>query len=376
MVSLYVRNNRRNDGTNRKTYCVEFKDISNRRKIKQFRLRKDAARFLTNLENHEKSGLMGVPISCKDLTQQWLESCKQGRNGNYPLEPQTISTYNSMVNNHILPYLGDMMWSDIDKDLCKKFRDHLVSKCQSRSTARSILTVFKLCMSFALEEGYVLSNLTKDITITVGGRHKPKEIVIPSKQVIKDLTATAEELSYSMPNVWIRYHPLLNILIYCGLRISEVTGLPRENVNFKDKSIKITQKCDKQGNIGPPKTKNSYRTVYFPDVVLVGLERYLSTHNYGLVFSSREGGPLLHRNVRRFMWQAILRRSDVSDHYKLHSLRHFYASIMIDRGCNVKELCKAMGHHDEGFTLKTYGHLFEDEESIRNRKLMANAIVV
>ncbi|MFJ9913586.1 tyrosine-type recombinase/integrase [Actinacidiphila glaucinigra] len=41
----------------------------------------------------------------------------------------------------------------------------------------------------------------------------------------------------------------------------------------------------------------------------------------------------------------------------MHALRHFYASVLLDAGENIKALSEYLGHHDPGFTLRTYTHL-------------------
>lgn len=41
----------------------------------------------------------------------------------------------------------------------------------------------------------------------------------------------------------------------------------------------------------------------------------------------------------------------------MHALRHFYASVLLDAGESIKALSEYLGHHDPGFTLRTYTHL-------------------
>lgn len=376
MASLYRRDTQRPDGSIRKSYCVEFKDPVKGRKIKQFKLRKDASRFLQSLNSRLAEHKPLLSYTSEEVIEKWLESCKIGRDGRFPLEQETIRTYRGLSNNHIIPYFRGQSWDDISKDDCKAFRDHLIATTNSRSTAKSILTVFKACMSFSIEEGIIATNPATGITIVTGGRQKQNKVIIPSKSEIRTLTQNALSLVETLPRSWIKYCPMLHLFIYCGLRSSEVLGLPRSNINIKNRSVEITQRTDKEGKIGPPKSSASYRTLYFPDSMAEMLEKQMKSHNHDLVFSTSKGTPILHRNLHRHMWRSIQKRSELPSYYTLHSLRHFYASIMIARGCNLKELCKSMGHHDEGFTLRTYGHLFEDEESIRHRKQMANAIVI
>jgi integrase len=51
----------------------------------------------------------------------------------------------------------------------------------------------------------------------------------------------------------------------------------------------------------------------------------------------------------------------------MHALRHFYASVPLDAGENIKALSQYLGQSDPGFTLRVYTHLMHSSES-RTRK--------
>lgn len=47
----------------------------------------------------------------------------------------------------------------------------------------------------------------------------------------------------------------------------------------------------------------------------------------------------------------------------MHALRHFYASVLLDAGENIKALSLYLGHANPGFTLRVYTHLMQSRES-------------
>lgn len=51
----------------------------------------------------------------------------------------------------------------------------------------------------------------------------------------------------------------------------------------------------------------------------------------------------------------------------MHALRHFYASVLLDTGENVKALSSYLGHSDAGFTLRVYTHLMPSSEGRTRR---------
>ncbi len=56
----------------------------------------------------------------------------------------------------------------------------------------------------------------------------------------------------------------------------------------------------------------------------------------------------------------------------MHALRHFYASVLLDAGESIKALSEYLGHHDPGFTLRTYTHLMPSSEK-RTREAVNRA---
>ncbi len=69
------------------------------------------------------------------------------------------------------------------------------------------------------------------------------------------------------------------------------------------------------------------------------------------------------------VWHPALRAAGVvpGRDNGLHALRHFYASALLHAGESVKALSEYLGHHDAGFTLRTYTHLMPESEARTRR---------
>lgn len=60
-------------------------------------------------------------------------------------------------------------------------------------------------------------------------------------------------------------------------------------------------------------------------------------------------------------------RHEAAREHGMHALRHFYASVLLDAGENIKARITYLGHGDPGFTLRSYTHLMPSNEG-RTRK--------
>jgi integrase len=61
-------------------------------------------------------------------------------------------------------------------------------------------------------------------------------------------------------------------------------------------------------------------------------------------------------SFRNYVWSAILRRAGLR-YRKPHTLRHTFASLLIEAGESLKYVQEQLGHHSAAFTLAVYGHL-------------------
>src|SRR5947209_20467379 len=62
------------------------------------------------------------------------------------------------------------------------------------------------------------------------------------------------------------------------------------------------------------------------------------------------------------MWHRARPIAAMPDWATFHDLRHFYASLLIAKGCSVKAVQRRLGHQSAMETLDTYGHLWPDSD--------------
>jgi integrase len=73
------------------------------------------------------------------------------------------------------------------------------------------------------------------------------------------------------------------------------------------------------------------------------------------VFTNREGNPLDKNNWRRRIFHKALEKAKIEKR-GVHNLRHSYATIRINKGDNIGDVSKQLGHHSVKLTLDVYYH--------------------
>ena len=164
------------------------------------------------------------------------------------------------------------------------------------------------------------------------------------------------------------YRALIVFAAAMGLRQGECFGLTVDRVDFLRRHVRVDRQLTSAlGGVptfGPPKSKAGFRTVPMPEIVCATLAEHLARHGpgpAGLVFTNTLGRPL-RRNTVGDMWHRAALQASLPAWATFHDLRHFYASLLISRGCSVKAVQKRLGHQSAMETLDTYGHLWPDSD--------------
>jgi integrase len=168
---------------------------------------------------------------------------------------------------------------------------------------------------------------------------------------------------------------LIQILFYCGLRLSEARALRFDCFDAEACTVQVKARCDRQGSLGRLKTGRAFRHVPVTAELIQEVVQFEAHNNSPFLFTTRNRTILDDASIRKNIWIPAHRESGVVLR-NIHAARHFFASRHIEIGTNLKELSALLGHADEAFTLRVYGHLFDDKENRARRRRQAESLVV
>jgi integrase len=341
---------------------VDYADQHKDRHIKTFARRKDAEDYLAIVKVDVRRGIHTAPSKSGTVAQaaaDWLTYC-EGEG----LERATLAYYRQHVG-HIVSRIGHYKLANLTKPGINKFRDELLAG-MSRSLAKKVLNSLKAILKDAERRGNVAQNVALGVTIKLSDREKPRLAVgvdIPTVDEIRRIIAAAKG----------HWRPLLLTAIFTGLRASELRGLPWDAVDLKRGEIHVRQRADRYNVIGPPKSKAARRTVPLPPMLANILREWklqCPPNKHGLTFPTKTGNIARHTDLIRTAFKLTVVRAGLLDgdgkpkYTGLHTLRHFYASRLInaraDGGLELppKVVQERMGHSSITMTMDRYGHLF------------------
>lgn len=175
-----------------------------------------------------------------------------------------------------------------------------------------------------------------------------------------------------------RYYDEVIILLGTGLRISELYGLTRADIDFEKRTIRVERQLTRnrlagrlEYHIEKPKTKSGERYIPMVDnAVYQAFQRvirnrkkpkteYIVDGHTGFLFLDKDGKPKVAGHLEHAL-KRIVNHYNESHEDKLtvspHVLRHTFCTDMANSGIPIKSLQYLMGHSDVGVTLNTYTH--------------------
>jgi integrase len=167
---------------------------------------------------------------------------------------------------------------------------------------------------------------------------------------------------------------LVKTAMFTGMRLGELLGLLWEDVDFATATIHVHRQWSREGYHAAPKTAAAVRRVVLAPDLISFLRIHRARSRFSTagdhVFASRAGTALAHRNVCR-SFTAIVKQAGLDGEPKVtfHSLRHIYASTLIERGCSATVVAEQMGHVSSRITEERYIHLFNrvrTDEAVRS----------
>ncbi|MCG8915387.1 site-specific integrase [Actinokineospora sp. PR83] len=174
----------------------------------------------------------------------------------------------------------------------------------------------------------------------------------------------------------ILYRPIVYLAAGCGWRGGEIFGLEVDGVDLEAREAhvrhQLTVIAGRTPYLAPPKTKTSTRTNELPAVVADALRDHMGrfpallteisdetdprtpvTRAARLVFTREDGRPI-HRADWSYIWRPAVKAAGLPEGFGLRDLRHYFATVLIFGGANVKTVQLAMGHTTPTVTLNTY----------------------
>ncbi len=228
-------------------------------------------------------------------------------------------------------------------DLLAFIAHRVENGAKPRSTARQ-LSSFRRFFRYIMREGLRDNDPTADIEMPRIGRSLPKTLSEDEVDALLNAPNTDEPLGH-------RDRAMLEVLYATGLRVSELINLKQSQINFNQGVLRIVGKGDRERLI--PLGEESQR--WLKNFIDGPRMEILLERQTDYLFPTRRGD----RMTRQAFWHIIKRYAEkggIRKKLSPHSLRHAFATHLLNHGADLRVVQLLLGHSDLS-TTQIYTHV-------------------
>lgn len=271
--------------------------------------------------------------------QSFLDYLKSEKNAS----THTVKNY-SVDLREFSSFFKDRSLREMTHFDIRAFLAHLKERSFTKSTISRKLACLRSFFKYLARENEMNDNPAS--SIATPKREKRLPVFLDQDEISKLLEAPSA-------NLWEekRDRAILETLYSSGLRVSELVGLNHEDVDFFSGLLRVRGKGKKErivpvGQVAVNVVQD-YLKVKAPKEIDSGLKKSL--------FINRSGGRLTDRSVRRMILK-YTRRIGLKKEVSPHTLRHSFATHMLDRGADLRSVQELLGHENLS-TTQIYTHV-------------------
>jgi integrase len=296
------------------------------------------------------------------------------------VDPTTLIRYETALRLHVRPRFGNRQVKTIKPSEIATWLTDLEERI-GVATARTAFVVLHGSLELAVDDGTIKRNPAK-----------AKVVKVPSPKQRKILAWGDARVQRVVECHPLQFRAIPTIGAAAGLRPGELFGLAEDDLDFKQMVIHVRRQVKRLGShfvFALPKN-DTEREVPMSEGAALVRHQHIETYTprpYSLPWENPDGDRLevkilfrwrddrhiVARGYNERVWKPALVAAGVipaptrnargapqhvsSRDSRMHALRHYYASVTLADGVNIKELAEYLGHGDPGFTLRLYTHM-------------------
>lgn len=296
--------------------------------------------------------------------EQWLENELRGS-----IKPSSYQVYRQQIRRHLLPSLGNLFLDQLTPCVIYEFVERLEASGLACSTARGIYRLLAASLRCALEEGLISRNPCRRVRPQWGEAVEQRVLNRHEQERLRQVLWGSNEL------------PAL-LSLYTGMRLGEVCALKWSDIDWERKVLTVRRTVQRVaraggGNGGPktllmlgtPKSARSRRVLPLPDFLLCLLHSRQEKSGRSPYVFGKEDQTADPRTIQRRLKRVTAALGLPGVHF--HTLRHSFATRLLELGVDVKTVGALLGHSSAKTTLDFYAHSLMDQRRMAINQLAA-----
>lgn len=285
---------------------------------------------------------MNLKYKCKDVFADYRQYMIVEKGYSH----HTVENYSRDIQNFLDFMLKTYQIKEIDdihKDEIYDYLKDMRNRLSGNSVDRHMISL-KQFYAFLVKERYIEKNIMSSFEMAKRAKYLPEVLTIDEVNMLLNSIPTDDPIS-------MRNRCMVEVLYASGLRVSEMCYLTMQSLNLHKGFVKCIGKGDKE-RIVPMNQKccqllKVYIEEYRPQLCENVSSQYL--------FINKKGQPI-HRDDFYHILEKIVKKSGLKKHVTPHTLRHTFATHLLENDADLRSIQEMLGHSDIS-TTTLYTHV-------------------
>ena len=284
--------------------------------------------------------------SLENLSTSFLRAAAAERD----LSPHTIAAYRSDLRQFIewakSHGVGDVR--QVDRRLIRRYVATLTQNALARRSIVRKVSALRSLLRWAAQQGAAPAHLAEDVVVPKLDRPLPKVLKAADAAALCALPPADDPTG-------IRDRAIVELLYGSGLRVAELCGLDLADVDVGKHTVRVTGKGRKERQVPVGKPAAEAVTRYASDARQYFLaKRQPAAPTTPALFLNSRGGRIGARSVRALLTKYVA--AEGMRRVSPHTLRHSYATHLLDGGADLRAVQELLGHESLA-TTQIYTHV-------------------
>lgn len=320
---------------------ARYRDHAGKEHARHFARKIDGQRWLNEVTATIVTGAYVDPKSAQTTVREWSEVWLKGYENNRPATVRQARTHLKRIN----AVFGDRVLKSVRPSEVKAWTAKLSAEGLADSTVYALHSRMGQLFSDAVHDGLLPKSPLSRRTAPKAGKQRP-------------YVATTEQVWALHDAMPAGQRPAVLLAAFAGLRIAEGVALRVSDVDFM------------RGIIAPAiqypgvelKTEESKTPIPIPQNLCLELSVNHTRWGSETLVTNEWGRALSPHRLEHYFREARATVEGLPEGFRFHDLRHYFASLLIAQGLDVKVVQKSLRHSSAKTTLDTYGHMWPDKE--------------
>ena len=253
----------------------------------------------------------------------------------------TIISYKTDLEEY-KEYLNNKDIKDTDYKFIRTYLTYMFEKKYEKKTISRHISTLRSFYKYLLEEKVIKKNPMTLISNPKLDKKLPNFLYYDELEILLNIPDKSTVLG-------LRDALILELLYSTGIRVSELVNIKMKDINRSDKKILIMGKGSKE------------RYVLYGEVLDNLLDMYIENSrsklnkNSDYLILNKDGNQITDRGIRLII-SKILKKGEIDYHVSPHTLRHTFATHMLENGADLKSVQELLGHENLS-TTQVYTHV-------------------